>query len=698
MMQCGKQSRFAKLFETRLPQEPAKTQRDEQLAQAGPNILPILIGAGHEATLTPCWAVIETQVYLRVGLNAAPIRFPDGLTQPAGADDNEWTNVPMTRASFSTTSPSAPGRKRLKGLLLGAGAAALAGALIVSAPSPVKAEVNDADQIGTAEGLPITLSGSYLSGRLAGQSRDIANAAAFFQEALDSDPGNVFLLDRTFVLHVANGDIDRALDLAERLTADQPDHFLARVALAADAIHMQDFDRAVKLLDRGTRGPLAELTGRLVRAWALAAQGKTDPALESIAALDGPDWFNVFTTHHAGLIQELAGRSDAALDNFNSAFAADPGALRVVEALARARARAGDTAGAVKVIDNYGKIIPGHPVMRELRARIDEGGEIAPMVDAHDRGAAEVLYGLGAALGRDGGEELSAAYLQLAIHLDPRADIALIALANLFQRIDDQARSIALLQRVDEKSPLKRDAEIQIGLNYNSLDNLEEARAHLEKLVESDPADLEAVTALGNVLRAHQLFDDAGEAYSQGIATIDADPAERNWTLYYYRGICYERIREWDAAEADFRKALELSPDQPLVLNYLGYSLVDRGLKLDEALGMIRKAVELRPQDGYIVDSLGWAYYKLGRYGEAVVELEKAVQLRPEDPIINDHLGDAYWQVGRRLEARFQWNHARDLEPEEEELAKILDKIENGLSEANTENGAITPPEKKNGG
>ncbi|MBL6432409.1 MAG: tetratricopeptide repeat protein, partial [Alphaproteobacteria bacterium] len=168
--------------------------------------------------------------------------------------------------------------------------------------------------------------------------------------------------------------------------------------------------------------------------------------------------------------------------------------------------------------------------------------------------------------------------------------------------------------------------------------------------------------------------------YSRGIDTI-SEPEPKHWALFYYRGICRERLKDWGPAEADFRQSLALSPDQPLVLNYLGYSLVDRGLKLSEALDMIRKAVELRPRDGYIVDSLGWAYYKLGRYEEAVVELEKAVALRPEDPIINDHLGDAYWKVDRRLEARFQWNHARDLEPEPEELPKILDKIENGLRE-----------------
>ena len=140
-------------------------------------------------------------------------------------------------------------------------------------------------------------------------------------------------------------------------------------------------------------------------------------------------------------------------------------------------------------------------------------------------------------------------------------------------------------------------------------------------------------------------------------------PATAIWPLYYFRGISYERQNQWPPAEADFKHALDLYPDQPLVMNYLGYSWVDQGVHLDQAFPMLRRAVELRPTDGYIVDSLGWADYKLGHYDEAVKKLERAVDLKPGDPVIQDHLGDAYWQVGRKLEAHFQWNHARDLDP-----------------------------------
>jgi Flp pilus assembly protein TadD len=184
--------------------------------------------------------------------------------------------------------------------------------------------------------------------------------------------------------------------------------------------------------------------------------------------------------------------------------------------------------------------------------------------------------------------------------------------------------------------------------------------------------------ALGNVLRGHKKFAECANAYSKGIATI-SKPEKANWIVFYFRGICYERSKQWAKAETDLKKALELFPDQPHVLNYLGYSWIDQGVKLDEGMEMIKKAVQQRPDDGYIVDSLGWAYYRLGNYEEATKQLERAIELKPEDPTINDHLGDAYWRVGRMLEAKFQWAHARDLKPDAEELPKIEEKLRSGL-------------------
>jgi Flp pilus assembly protein TadD len=162
--------------------------------------------------------------------------------------------------------------------------------------------------------------------------------------------------------------------------------------------------------------------------------------------------------------------------------------------------------------------------------------------------------------------------------------------------------------------------------------------------------------------------------------------------VFYFRGSCYERSHQWPNAEADMKKALELYPEQPLVLNYLGYSWVDQGVHLDDGMDMIRRAVEQRPDDGYIVDSLGWAYFRIGNYDEAVKNLERAVELKPDDPTINDHLGDAYWRVGRTLEAHYQWSQAKDLGPEKEDLPRSRPRSKTGFPTTNRPRPMPTRP------
>jgi Flp pilus assembly protein TadD len=246
-------------------------------------------------------------------------------------------------------------------------------------------------------------------------------------------------------------------------------------------------------------------------------------------------------------------------------------------------------------------------------------------------------------------------------------------------------------------SPLKVGADIQISLELDGAGKTDEAMRRLTDIVAKRPQDVEALSALAELQRSAKQYTEAAATYDKAIAAVGI-PQRDNWTLFYFRGICYERSKQWPKAEADFRKALELYPDQPLVLNYLGYSWVDQGLNLEEAFKMLRKAVELRPNDGYIVDSLGWAHYKLGQYPEAAETLEKAIDLKPSDPILNDHLGDVYWRVNRRTEAHFQWNHARDMGPDPEDLPAILKKIESGLPDVTTETVTPKASSQKEGG
>ena len=530
------------------------------------------------------------------------------------------------------------------------------------------------------DNLPKSLAGSYLAARSADSAHDVHSAIGYFESALEADPDNSNLIERLLLLQASDGAIDAAGGLAERLVAVDVRSPLARMILAARELKSGAFADAETGLAQTAKQPLPALTAGLLSAWADQGQGPdhTDAAIKKIESLNGPSWYGIFKYYHHAILADLAGRPDEAVTAISAAFKADNSALRVVEAYARILARAGKRDDAIKALQTYDASQPNHPVIKDLLADLRGGKTPPPTVNSAQAGAAEVLYGLGSAIGTDEGVELPAAYLQLAHYLDPDSYLPLLALADMLQVAQRCEDAIAIYARIPDASPLRPVADIQSGLCLDELDRVDEAATHVKRVVDADPANLEAVMALGNIYRAHNRFTEAADAYTRGIATI-TDKSKADWRIFYFRGVSYERSKHWPEAEADFKQALEINPNQPQVLNYLGYSWVDMGMNLDQALNMIKTAVDLRPNDGYIVDSLGWAYFKLGRYGEAVTQLERAVELKPEDSVINDHLGDAFWRIGRKLEATFQWQHAKDLGPDPEERDKIVKKLESGM-------------------
>lgn len=542
----------------------------------------------------------------------------------------------------------------------------------------------------------VSPSGSYLAARHAGVQRDAAAAAVYYKAALRSDPRNSELLERAFLSVLAEGDVDEAVKLAERVIQLDRNDRIARLVLGVRALRQKNYQVARQNLTQSVRGPITDLAAALLTGWALHGAGDTKGAIETIDRLQGADWYALFKDMHTGLILDAAGQRKEAGRRLDRAHKLDQTALRLVEAYGSWLSRNGRRDEAAKVFANFDAQLPRHPLITGAMATLKTGKPLPLLVDTPQAGAAEVLYGLGAALGRRGGEDLGLVYLQLALYLAPRQPLALLSLADLYEQVKNPRLAIQVYDRVPQNSPLRRNAEIQLATNLDAIDRTDEAKQRLEKLIAERPGDTEAIMALGNILRGRKAFAECAKVYGQGIATIET-PERPHWLIYYFRGICHERAKAWPAAEADLKVALKLYPDQPHVLNYLGYSWVDQGVNLDEGMRMIRRAVEQRPDDGYIVDSLGWAYYRIGNFEESVRHLERAVELKPDDPTINDHLGDGYWKVGRFIEARFQWSHARDLKPEPEELEKILQKLKSGLPEE-TSSSADAKTKKPNGG
>jgi tetratricopeptide (TPR) repeat protein len=520
--------------------------------------------------------------------------------------------------------------------------------------------------------------GNYLAARHAGTERDSAAAAAYYLNVLKADPKNPDLLGRAFLSVLTGGDIDQAGKLADRLLQVDRTDRIARLVVGVRALKQKDYSAARQNFTQSVRGPVTDLTATLLAAWAFAGAGDTRGSIDTMDKLSGPDWYSIFKDLHAGLILDLANNKKEAGKRYERAYKVDPTAVRMVEAYGRYLARGGNKADALKVYGEFNKVLPDHPLIVQEMKAVNDGDKLPLLVDSPQAGAAEALYGLGASIGRRGGEDLALIYLQLALYLEPSHVMALLSLADLYESLKKPDLAIKVYERVPASSPLSRNAEIQLAGDLDQLDRSDEAKKRLDHVIAEHPKDTEAILALGNIQRGRKEFAECADTYGKAIATI-AKPDKSNWVVFYFRGICYERSHQWPGAEADMKKALELFPEQPLVLNYLGYSWVDQGVHLDDGMDMIRRAVEQRPDDGYIVDSLGWAYFRTGNYDEAVKNLERAVELKPDDPTINDHLGDAYWRVGRTLEAHYQWTQAKDLGPDKEDLPKIEAKIKDGL-------------------
>ncbi len=541
----------------------------------------------------------------------------------------------------------------------------------------------------------LTVSGSYLAARHASVERDATAAAAFYRAALRSDPKNSELLDRAFIASLADGNIDEAVKLADRILTIDKNNRVARLVAGVRSLKHKQYALAQQNVNQSVRGPITDLVAVLVSGWASYGAGHPQAAVSSIDKLAGPEWYPIFKDLHTGMILELANKQKEAGARFERAYKLDDSALRVSDAYARWLSRNKDAAAATAVYEAFDKKLARHPLVVEGLREAKAGKKLPPLAENPQQGAAEALYGIGASLTRRGGEDLALVYLQLALYLNPNHSLALLSLADLYESVKKPAMAIKVYERVPANSPLKRNAQIQLATDLDAVDRTDEGIKILQGVVADDPKDLEAIMALGNIERARKKFADCADTYGKGIeAQANAD--KPNWVFYYFRGICFERSKQWAKAEVDLKKALQMQPEQPHVLNYLGYSWIDQGINLDEAMKMIRRAVDQRPDDGYIVDSLGWAYYRIADYENAVKHLERAIDLKPEDPTINDHLGDAYWRVGRTLEAKFQWAHARDLKPEADELPKIEAKLRDGLPE-DTSNAAAAEKKKEDG-
>ncbi len=522
------------------------------------------------------------------------------------------------------------------------------------------------------------IAGPYLAAKQAETRGDVAAAARLYAQTLARDPENLFLLERTMILQIGAGKVAEGVAVARRYQSVRPNHHLGILAIAADAMNSGNSAAAREVLADNP-----PYVGKIMDAWAAFGDGRADEAKTMLEEIENSDDNGapgrIIAAYHLGLLAAAQGDDEAAeIALSRAAGLANGGTLRLARLRAGALARLGRTDDAVKVIRERLDGTYGDIGLSSLADRIADGFKPPVLVKDARHGSAEVLFGVSGLLARGRNRMIALAYSRLATFLNPDLTEAQLLIAQMLDQDRQFDLAIAAYEAIPDTAPQALSARIGRAEAMQATGRTDDAVADMRAAVKKFPDALEVHTSLGDMLRRESRFEEASMAYDSALTLID-EIKPYHWGLFYQRGITFERSKKWDRAEADFRKALELEPDQPDVLNYLGYSLVELGLKLNEAEKMIEKAVEQKPDDGYIVDSLGWVLYRFADFDRAVKHLERAVELRPVDAVINDHFGDALWMVGRKTEARFQWKRALSFEPEDDVAERIRAKLDTGL-------------------
>ncbi|WP_082643633.1 tetratricopeptide repeat protein [Ruegeria denitrificans] len=534
-------------------------------------------------------------------------------------------------------------------------------------------------------------SGAYLAGRQAIYQNDYASAERYYAQALKADPENPALLESVVVARLALGEVKRALPVAQMIEDIGLPSQAARMVITANLVADGKLDEFLAR-DPETQG-VGPLVDGLMQGWAYIGQGAMTRAIEKFDEVATQDGLRDFALFHKALALASVGDFEGAED----VFTAHNGVIaRMSRRAALARAEVlSQLDRNEEALQFLGEVFAAgrDPSIEGYVARLTAGDTLPfTHVQSAQDGMAEVFFSVGAALSNEAAQNYVLLYVRTAAFLRPGHVDALLLSAELLDALEQYDLAVEAYRQVPTSSSDYHAAELGRAEVLSRSEKKDAAAEVLQTLASQNP-DLPSVhVALADLQRQQEDYASAVASYDRAIELTDGGSGG-NWFLHYARGISHERLKQWDQAEADFRRALELNPGQPQVLNYLGYSLVERREKLDEALDMIERAVAARPDSGYIVDSLGWVLFRLGRYDEAVEHMERAVELMAVDPVVNDHLGDVYWAVGRAREAEFQWKRALSfIDPEdtdgEADPDRIRRKLEIGLDGVLAEEGA----------
>ena len=568
------------------------------------------------------------------------------------------------------------GRSIRRSLLL---ALSLLSACAASNPSPY----GTAGPSGGAHPSPTGAAGSFLAGRFAATESDLDMAADEFLHALATDPQNPELRQQAFLACLMVGRAE-----AVRLAQNQPENQSAQLLLANHDAARNNWEAAETRFAALPRQGLSQVLQPLLVAWAQQGAGHTDAALATLHPFIEGQRFRFVYALHGALIADLAGRPPEAARLYRLAEAEyGVPTLELARLVASWQARQGHPAEAAQTLKAAADVNPETAIVLPAL----QAGVANRVIRRATDGLAESYLVLAAALRQQDAAELSMLMLRLALDLRPDFTPARLLASEIMEGARHPETALRLLVPVAADDPLIAIVRLRRAVLTEETGRTEDALHELEQIARDYPDRSEPHASMGDILRAKHRYADAVVAYDRAAAQLGT-PTRADWPLFYDRGIALERSKDWPRAEADFLTALTLAPDQPYVLNYLGYSWTEQGRNLPKARQMIERALEQRPNDGAIIDSLGWVMLREGDTTGAVKSLERAAELQPEDATINGHLGDAYWAAGRRQEALFQWQRALNLNPEPEDRPKLEAKLRQSEQALGAEAVPEAPP------
>ncbi|HTI86394.1 MAG TPA: tetratricopeptide repeat protein [Alphaproteobacteria bacterium] len=534
---------------------------------------------------------------------------------------------------------------------------------------------------------PLGTAGGYLAARHAQLAQDTRLAADLYGKALAEDPDNPELQRRTFQLLAADGRFDEGVPIARQITATTPNAALPLLTLIVEDVRQRRYADASTRINALPGEGLTAFVRPIVSAWVEAGRGNKVAAETALKDLASKSGFELFAYFHTALVDDLLGDTDGARLAYAAAVDVNKAQfVRVTEAAGSFYERTGDRAAAQKLYESYERAHPDTLVMKPALERLAGGSAPPRTIASVDAGLAEGLFDIASLLHQERIDDVGIILGQLALRLRPDFTMAKLLIADIYEAQGHIDAAINAYQSVDPNAPVAWSARLRSAVLLATNGNVDASVRRLEAMADERPERPDALVALGDVLRTSDRYSDAVAAYDRALERIP-HLEERHWAILYSRGMALERAKQWPRAEADFLKAIQLSPDQPYLLNYLAYSWTEQGTNLDRAQGMLERALKLRPKDPQIIDSMGWVQYRLGHYDNAVKHLEQAVELKPQDAVINDHLGDAYWRVGRYNEARYQWQRALRMDPEPNLVASLESKLQNGLKPSSSRQG-----------